>query len=429
MLKDVKRIAQKQIQNFKSTWKQNGWFTSIENTIGVIDSMSRFRNEPNIYNGMNFGLRAAKLFTKDYLPYYDDFVEDYGYISNVCDNKIVPIIVDCLKHEEYDVIKTNAANSFLIKLRKYPVCWYSIRDKKESVSSLACDPTQYEEVFGYIRELIWQKYENKNLVVHCDNTTNKSEGAWNIEEDMSIDAKPSPAATTLANEVREYGKHNIPRSIMLWGRPGTGKSTAVREICQLLKYRYIRFRVEELHSFSVDAFEQLIDLLHPECVVIDDFDRVHMQAQLLETLEMMHHKGVKCFLATVNDLDKLESALIRPGRFDEILEFNKLGDEAVHTILQTSGADDAFELVKEWPVAYIQEYCLRRKIFGKEKAEKDIVVLDKRVQEASRGQSDSIKGLKKGGNSRASILFDRDDEQDDDDPFELDDDISSIPKK
>lgn len=348
-----------------------------------------FRKNPTILNASTLALSIAKIGVQDYTPYFDEIIGNFGYVE-IFDSRISNIIIECLSHEDREKISLNSGhqNEVVIKLKNYPVCWLMTgRDKKNLATSVYVHPDHVDEFLSYVREIIWERYHRSNLVVY----SKRKEDYWRIEEDKYAGAQPSMLSTDLSEDIKKFVAAGVPRSLLLWGKPGTGKSTAVREICQLLNFRYLRFRVEQMSEFKTDSMEQLIQLFSPEAIIIDDFDRTYEQSELLEMLELIHSMGVKCFMATVNDLNKLEDAIVRPGRIDEIVEFNKLDDIAVHTILQASGFDDVFDEVKEWPVAYIQEYCLRRKILGKDRATESIQQLSDRISRVSKGTSELLR--------------------------------------
>lgn len=370
--------------------KTNGWKSTVESIISFVLSAKEFKRSPSVLNATSLALSAAKIGIQDFAPYFEEIINEFGY-HILFDERISNIIIDCLKGEEKEKINFNSSsNEVIFKLKHYPVCWLTnqqANNGKGLVTAIYVHPEYREEFLSYVREIAWDKYRKNNLVVF----SRRKENHWHIEEDKYINAQPSMSSSRLADDIKKFSAANIPRSILLWGKPGTGKSTAVREICQILEFRYLRFRVEQMSEFKTESMEYLIELFNPEAIIVDDFDRTYEQAELLETLELFHAKGVKCFMATVNDLDKLDAAVVRPGRIDEIVQFEKLDEEAIHTILQSNGYDDVFEEVKEWPVAYIQEYCLRRKILGKERATESIQQLSDRIDKLSEGKVESIK--------------------------------------
>jgi hypothetical protein len=118
---------------------------------------------------------------------------------------------------------------------------------------------------------------------------------------------------------------NISRSFLLYGQPGTGKTSWVERIAQEFANRIVKVDSSYLHAVSSTEIEQILSILSPQIVLFDDFDRIdseHYEGQFLYITENLKRKYPKItFFATVNEPEDLGAALLRPGRFDEKLEF------------------------------------------------------------------------------------------------------------
>ena len=86
---------------------------------------------------------------------------------------------------------------------------------------------------------------------------------------------------------------------------------------------------------------------------------------LFQWMEWLRSIG-KVVIGTCNSFDSFPQALLRPGRFDRLIEIRKLDDAAI--IEMVEGDLEVFELVKEQPAACINEFMQRLKAFGKEEA-------------------------------------------------------------
>jgi hypothetical protein len=140
-----------------------------------------------------------------------------------------------------------------------------------------------------------------------------------------------------------YQERNIlwRRGILLHGKPGNGKSSLIQEIA---KKEGIPVYVFDLSSMDNQEFENEIDNLtwEPAIVLFEDIDvvfdgRVNLTATQIGglTFDCFINKlsGVnsiknKFVFMTTNNLDKLDSALTRPGRIDDIIELPQLGIES-----------------------------------------------------------------------------------------------------
>ena len=166
------------------------------------------------------------------------------------------------------------------------------------------------------------------------------------------------------------------------GAPGTGKSTMARTIVDALGMKSFRIRVEDISHIDSSAIFEAINIFEPDAVILDDFDRSDMQAKLLETLEFFQ-RHVKLVIATVNNRSRLDDAILRPGRFDELLQIKQMDDDVVKAVLGEDHAD-AYDVVKEWPIAFIQEYVKRLRFMTPDEAELSVKELAQRVKKLSK---------------------------------------------
>ena len=89
------------------------------------------------------------------------------------------------------------------------------------------------------------------------------------------------------------------------------------------------------HGIQLEGPMQVID---PGITLFDDLDRVENRDVLLGALSRLNqveHRRKILILGAVNDLSKLPLALRRPGRFDQIKEFNKPDSVIRDTILRS----------------------------------------------------------------------------------------------
>lgn len=128
-----------------------------------------------------------------------------------------------------------------------------------------------------------------------------------------------------------YGERGVPyrRGYLLYGPPGTGKSSAVVAIASALK---MDIAMLSLSNATLDDAE-LIELLAnvpPNCIVlIEDIDCAFLQRRgteekgnrlsfsgLLNALDGVAAGEGRVLFATTNHLERLDPALVRPGRID-----------------------------------------------------------------------------------------------------------------
>ena len=254
-----------------------------------------------------------------------------------------------------------------------------LNSKTKTVGSLYAKKDKVDFVNAKMRELLWKKFKNENIVISTAKIPD-------YDMDMivfSVDNQIEPISSDEANRYSAYLQKcidaNVNRSMLFIGSPGTGKSTLVKTIVKNLNLRSLRIRVDEVDSFSIDTMMDVVSIFRPDAIIIDDFDRVSSQSSMLQVLEHLK-KTVKLILFTVNNKEYLDNAILRPGRIDEFVYVEKLSENAVRTILGKEHAA-VFESVKLWPVAFINEYINRCKFMSSAEAMRAMRELALRVKE------------------------------------------------
>ncbi len=115
-----------------------------------------------------------------------------------------------------------------------------------------------------------------------------------------------------------------PRTVLLYGPPGTGKTSLAAGVARLAGGRLLKIDAASLPQIGIQELGFLLDALRPRFLLIDDFDRApvdEVRARLLFLFERIKSAGVSSFV-TVNDVKKLDVALLRSGRIDEAMELD-----------------------------------------------------------------------------------------------------------
>ncbi|MHC1631223.1 MAG: proteasome-activating nucleotidase [Methanotrichaceae archaeon] len=134
-----------------------------------------------------------------------------------------------------------------------------------------------------------------------------------------------------------------PKGILLYGDPGTGKTLIAKAVAHSSKATFIHMSGSELvHKFIGEGAQLVRDIFQmarekaPSIVFIDEIDAVggirthdgttgsaevnRTMMQLLAELDGFRIRGDVKVIAATNRIDMLDPALLRPGRFDRILE-------------------------------------------------------------------------------------------------------------
>lgn len=134
-----------------------------------------------------------------------------------------------------------------------------------------------------------------------------------------------------------------PNGILLYGPPGTGKTLIAKAVAHRAKATFIRMSGTELVQKYIGEGARLVrDVFNiarekaPSIVFIDEIDAVgsrrtyegttgssevnRTMVQLLSELDGFDKRGHVKIVAATNRIDLLDPALLRPGRFDRIIE-------------------------------------------------------------------------------------------------------------
>jgi proteasome regulatory subunit len=134
-----------------------------------------------------------------------------------------------------------------------------------------------------------------------------------------------------------------PKGILLYGPPGTGKTLIAKAVAHQSNARFIRMSGSELVHKYIGEGAQLVRELFilareraPAIVFIDEIDAIGSMRtndgtsgsaevqrtlmQLLAEMDGFGNRGNVRIMAATNRIDMLDPALLRPGRFDRIIQ-------------------------------------------------------------------------------------------------------------
>jgi len=222
-------------------------------------------------------------------------------------------------------------------------------------------PSQKGEAKKYLAELTWK----------CVNNRGKIRIPFGspcvVLPDSITDVLPSKLGDDIWNDkIKMFLEKGFGRSILLFGEPGTGKSFMIRHIASQAGGRSLRVRARDMSDSNM--LGEIIDLLRPDAILIDDLDRALNPSEILEEFdEMKVREGL--ILATANELEWMDAATVR--RFNTLEEIKSLDEEILDKLLQNIDEEARKELEK-LPITYIDEYSKICKVMGRDVANESV---------------------------------------------------------
>lgn len=379
----------------------------------ILDAFYPFFDKPTVLNAVRATFILGRIVADEFEIYAEEYFSNENWTMPYSED-FSKLIVKALSGISYKIIKTSE-KTHSIRIINYEgiKIGYIQNSRGGSVGGIFVETMQVEVAKEKIRNLLWNLYGQSNLVMRCNRKSmlSLSESRIIFEVDDVFEPMPSKRAEEYSAYLGKCMEANVSRSVMLYGPPGTGKSTMARTIVDSLKLRSFRIRVEDVGAFESSTIFEAINIFAPDAIILDDFDRSTNQPMLLEILEFFQHR-VKLVVATVNNRNSLDEAILRPGRFDELLQIKQMDEEVIRSILGEY-SQDAFDTVKDWPIAFVQEYVKRRKFMSAKEAEDSTRELAHRVKRLEKyDQEDDpaaamFKFLeKKGKKTKSSVLDD-----------------------
>ncbi len=293
-------------------------------------------------------------------------------------------ILKVLARYSFQSLKTAEENTYirLIDLGEVK-CGWTYNTKTNVVDHIYVETDKADLARAHIKKLLWEQFQDQPLVMRHNRRIiiGADEPRVVFEIDDAFHPLPSARATVLSNDMKRRLDADVSCSMLLHGPPGTGKSTMARTLVENLKLRSFRIRVEDVQGLENSTLFEAISIFEPDAVILDDFDRASHQAALLETLEYFQ-RHVKLVVATVNDRNQLDEALLRPGRFDVHVLVDKMDEPVIRHML--GDYVDGYEEVKDWPIVFIQEYVKLRRFMDPQEAAESAADLARRVKRLGR---------------------------------------------
>ncbi|EMA45827.1 proteasome-activating nucleotidase Pan1 [Halococcus saccharolyticus] len=212
-----------------------------------------------------------------------------------------------------------------------------------------------------------------SVVTDLSDETDVRARVMEVEESPGVNYDDIGGLAEQMNEVRETVELPLespemfddvgiqpPSGVLLHGPPGTGKTMLAKAVANQTDATFIKMAGSELvHKFIGEGAKLVRDLFEvarehePAVIFIDEIDAIaskrtdsktsgdaevqRTMMQLLSEMDGFEERGEIRIIAATNRFDMLDRAILRPGRFDRLIEVPKPDAEgrekifAIHT--------------------------------------------------------------------------------------------------
>jgi len=233
-------------------------------------------------------------------------------------------------------------------------------------------PQLYEEIEAGDRVAINESF---GVQLVLDDETDSRAQAMEVTESPEVSYEDIGGIDEQIREVREAVEDPLdnpaqfeqvgiepPSGVLLHGPPGTGKTMLAKAVANESDATFIKMTGSELVQKFIGEGARLVrDLFalaaeeEPAVVFIDEIDAIasrrtdsktsgdaevqRTMMQLLSEMDGFDDRGEIRIMAATNRFDMLDEAILRPGRFDRLIEVPKPGIEGRRKILEIHTRD------------------------------------------------------------------------------------------
>ena len=217
----------------------------------------------------------------------------------------------------------------------------SMYEFKET-TSICFFERKHKSIETYVKESLQNRSSSPKIYSSC-------RGGWDCSGPLaprnweSIFCDKKEIALTHIQKFKqseqEYLDKGMPwhTGILLYGEPGTGKTTIIKGIANKLG---LHIKALDPTQMGGATYAQAVEGVWDDSIlVIEDIDtngsNVNREdknssaplSSLLNSLDGIYTPHGLITIATTNNLEKLDPALIRPGRFDLVIEIGKMTEK------------------------------------------------------------------------------------------------------
>lgn len=294
--------------------------------------------------------------------------------------------------EEHNNKVREIYDCFETMVEDIPVYWYVDITDKEHFGPFV-ENEKFDKLLDIIGKKVWGRLKTNNVSAVRD----KKENTFNIiEDELAQDTLSSDVAENYSKRIAKFINFEegaIHRALLFYGRPGTGKSTILRKIAQILELKTLRISFSDINNDIQSTLMPMIKILKPGVLIMDDVDRGHGNDALITLVEQFK-KHIKVILASANHTSMMSDAVLRPGRFDEVVEIDTLDMNVIEKLIGEGVEDIHKEILQKLPIVYVDEFQKLRKVLGDSAAISEIAKFENRITLGKNPDSEKIDPIK-----------------------------------
>jgi AAA+ superfamily predicted ATPase len=180
---------------------------------------------------------------------------------------------------------------------------------------------------------------------------------------------------------------NLKRTILLHGQYGTGKTLTALKVAKVSRSHGWTFLNVMPGDNDISAALNFAKKYQPCVVFFEDIDQVTdgerntAVNEILNTIDGILSKNAEVItILTTNHVEKVERAMLRPGRIDAVIELGRIDAPALRSIISTTCKshleefDEAelMESVQGYTPAFVVEGCQRAVLYAMAKGHQEI---------------------------------------------------------
>lgn len=245
---------------------------------------------------------------------------------------IVGTIIDTLENGKV-VVKSSAGPNFVVNSSQFV-------DPSDLVAGARVSMNQ--QSFAVIDVLPWEK-DPAVVAMEVEESPSITYADIGGLEEQIVEIKETVELPLLKPELFEKVGIEPPKGVLIHGPPGTGKTLLARAVAHETNSTFIRLIGSELVRKYIGEGARLVRELFkmatekaPSIIFVDELDAIgakrteastsgdrEVQRTLMQLLAEMDGFNVRNnvrFIGATNRLDIIDPAMLRPGRFDRLIE-------------------------------------------------------------------------------------------------------------